>query len=130
MNTTKVTDANGKVALNVVAGNMTVTARHNDDSYYRSIEKTEKFETDGIQTVMKLEIDNDTANAKISTVSGDKISGHITFTVSNESGIITTESISISNNTAAMDLTKLDFGKYNITVLFNGNLNYYPSTAN
>ena len=130
LNTTKVTDANGKVALNVVAGNMTVTARHNDDSYYRSIEKTEKFETDGIQTVMKLEIDNDTANAKISTVSGDKISGHITFTVSNESGIITTESISISNNTAAMDLTKLDFGKYNITVLFNGNLNYYPSTAN
>ena len=130
LNTTKVTDANGKVALNVVAGNMTVTARHNEDSYYRAIEKTEKFETDGIQTVMKLEIDNDTANAKISTVSGDKISGHITFTVSNESGIITTESISISNNTAAMDLTKLDFGKYNITVLFNGNLNYYPSTAN
>ncbi|MBR0272261.1 MAG: Ig-like domain repeat protein, partial [Methanobrevibacter sp.] len=126
LNTTKVTNADGKILLDAVAGNYNITARHNADLYYTQAQTTRIFTITGTQTSIDLSASGSTATAKITP----EITGNITFTVENESGVVRTAEAIISDGAADLDLTGLAMGKYNITAVYGGNINYYPSKAN
>ncbi len=126
-NMTKVTDINGKIVLDMIAGNCTITARHNEDSYYTQIEKTVTFNTTGNETSLELSASNWTATA---TVNPNNAMGNVIFTVQNETSIVKTVEATLNNGIAEMYLTELIAGEYNITATYTGDNNQYPTKTN
>ena len=126
LNTTKLTDKNGTIVLDKVAGNYSVTARHDTDSYYTQAETSKTFNIEGNESSLEL---NASANMVRATVSPDDAEGNVTFTVTNESGIVMTAGSVLNNGFADLNLTGLDSGKYNVTAIYMGNINYYPSKS-
>ena len=127
LNTTKVTDENGTIVLDIVAGNYTVTARHDTDSYYTQAEKNATFETEGTETSLTLTPSENIVNAAIAP---EEATGNVTFIVKNESDIVRTVEKALNDDgIAELDLTGLTVGKYNVTATYGGNTNYYPSKS-
>ena len=126
LNTTKVTDENGTIILDLIAGNYTITACHNTDSYYTQAEKSETFNT-GIGTILKL---NASENIVTATITPKDTQGNVTFIVKNESGIVKTIEKALNNGVSELNLSGLLAGKYNITATYWGNINYSPSQFN
>ena len=128
LNTTKVTDSHGKIVLNAIAGNYTITARYDGNSYYDRVETKATFNIVANETSLELSAFGRTAVAKISPKNA---TGNIIFIVKNESGIVKTdESVLNEFGTAELDLYGLKPGKYNINATYEGNINYYTSKAN
>ena len=124
LNTTKVTNENGTIVLDVVSSNFTVTARHDADSYYTEIEKTETFAIPANKTNLEVSVLGFNVTAKISP--GD-ITGNVTFIVENESGVVKTVESVLKDGVAELDLHGLKSGKYNITATYGGT---YPPSPN
>ena len=122
LNTTKVTDENGTIILNQVAGDYKITARHNTDSYYTQAEKTETFNIPGNGAILELNLTGHTITA---TMTPNTATGNITFTVKNESGVIKTVEIALNNGIAEIDMTGW-VGDYNITATYKGDIDFYP----
>ncbi|WP_405322275.1 peptidoglycan-binding protein [Methanobrevibacter thaueri] len=125
LNTTEVTDENGQIVLDAVAGNCTITALHIEDSYYTYAETTETFNITGNETPLKLNVSGHTVTAALSP---DIAAANVTFTLSNESGVVKKVQIALTDGVGELDLTGL-IGDYNITATYGGNINYYPCIA-
>ena len=125
LNTTEVTDENGQIVLDAVAGNCTITALHIEDSYYTYAETTETFNIRGNETPLKLNVSGHTVTAALSP---DIAAANVTFTLSNESGVVKKVQIALTDGVGELDLTGL-IGDYNITATYGGNINYYPCIA-
>ena len=126
LNETKVTDENGTIVLDAVAGNYTIAVCHNEDSYYAQAEASEKFNGTGNETTLILNVSGLTVTA---TLSPNAV-GNVIFTVTNESGIVRTYESSLNDGVCELDLTGLAAGKYNVTATYTGNANYCPSKIN
>ena len=123
LNTTEVTDENGQIVLDAVAGNCTITALHIEDSYYTYAETTETFNITGNETTLKLNVYGHTVTAALSP---DIAIGNVTLTLSNESGIVRKVQRALSDGVAELDITGL-IGDYNITATYGGNIYCYPA---
>ena len=125
LNETKITDENGTVVLDLVAGNYTVKAGHDADSYYTSAQATGTFNTTGNETGLMLNASGLTVTA---TVTPDTATGNVIFTVTNESGKVKTAEVNLKNGVAIFELAGLAIGKYNVTATYSGSISNYPKT--
>ena len=126
LNDFKVTDENGAIVLDIVAGNCTITARHYADSYYTEAEKTLTFNTTGNETRLELFDSRRTVTAKITP---SNVEGNITFTVENEYRVVMVVEVALNGGVAELDLEGLRLGIYYITAIYGGNSTHYPSMA-
>lgn len=126
LNEIKLTDENGTIALDAVAGKCEVTALHNADSYYTQAKKTKTFMIEGNQTTLELSASGSTVTAKITP---DDVEGNITFIVKNESGVVGTHVGALNGGASEIDLSGLESGMYNITAIYKTTSIYKSSNS-
>ncbi|WP_296888077.1 Ig-like domain repeat protein, partial [uncultured Methanobrevibacter sp.] len=123
-----VTDVNGQVSFDLAPGHYAISAVHPDDLYYTGISQSYD-ELDLYPTVTNVSVNGLTAQARVEP---SRVSGNVTFIVTNESGTVKNETVNIQSATREyayvnLDLSDLNLGKYNITAVYNGNNRYLPS---
>ena len=123
---TYVTDRNGKIVLDLVPGNITITATHEADSYYTRATKTQTFEIPGNETSLELSYSNFTIEASITP---SNISGNITFRLKDDYGVVRTVESTLIDGVAKIDISDWPLGEYEIEAVYKGDFTYYPSKS-
>lgn len=135
INTTETTDENGTVTVNIdrnqlQSGDYTIYAIHNGDSYYTEIDNSIILNVPRTNTVTNVNATNVSyGNDVIISVNVSQntrifdITGNVTINVNG-----TSYNVNLTNGTATLILPDLNSGKYNVTVRYNGDNNYRPSS--
>ena len=119
-----VTDEKGEISFNVnVAGDYRINAYHPEDSYYTECYAAPLNFFFGNPSDLNLTVSNVTATATVTSGA----TGNVTFTINNESSIVKEQTVNLTQGIANLDLSDLNAGKYNITAVYNGDSNYWPS---
>ena len=125
------TGIRGNLTLNlselcVFPDNYAISIYHADDSYYSESDVKDITFTKGIPSTLNLTVSDFTVIANVT----NGTTGNVTFILSNENGIVKTETVNLTDSIANLRLTHLHYGFYNITAMYNGDDVYWPSMNN
>ena len=101
------------------AGNYTVTVTYNGNENYNPVSQSKNFTISKAESKIEISIDDvNYGDEIIAVVTGVNVTGNVTVTVNNKD-----YPVEVVNNRGNVTIDKLDVGKYNATVTFDGNTN-------
>ena len=123
LNTTKVTDKDGKVVIeDIVAGDYVISIASLSDAYYSHIETVKTLSISGESSNLTLKA----LKNKVIVNAASGAIGNVTIAVKNESAILKNVNVGLNEGVAELDLSDLDYGSYNISAVYLGDINHHP----
>ena len=108
----------------LAAGNYTLIATYNGNNNYNALTVSRNFTVSKASSKVEISIDDvNYGDEIIAFVTGENIIGNVTITVNNK-----TYSVEIRNNSGNVTIDRLNAGKYNASVVYDGNSNITGSS--